>query len=105
MRAAQLRAEPQFYNALTSNCATNVLDLAQETPTLVREGFTSESILSGYGARRAYRNGRIDTSMPLEQLETRSHVNDAARRAGKSPEFSRLIRAGLPIPKGSAALP
>ncbi|HEY7118454.1 MAG TPA: DUF4105 domain-containing protein [Tepidisphaeraceae bacterium] len=100
-RADELRLRPQFYNALTSNCATNVLDLAQESPSLTRQGMNWEILLSGYAARRAYRNGRIDTSLPFDQLQARSRVNDAAHAADRSPDFSRIIRAGLPMPPAS----
>ena len=60
-------------------------------------------LLSGHAARQAYRNGVIDTGMPLPELEARSRVNDAALGTpDDDPEFSNEIRAGLPIPAGWA---
>jgi hypothetical protein len=62
-----------------------------------------EILLSGYAARQAYRNGRLDTSMPFEVLEARSRINDAALAAVADPNFSQVIRAGLPNPLNRAA--
>ena len=95
-RANALKARPEFYNALTSNCATNVLDHARDGGLPAEMSW--DIMLSGYAARQAYRNGRIDTSMPFEQLEKRSRINDAALAAGNDPDFSKAIRAGLPNP-------
>ena len=96
-RANALKDRPEFYNALTSNCATNVLEHARDGDLPAEMSW--DIVLSGYAARQAYRNGRIDTSMPFEQLEARSRINDAALGAGNDPGFSKAIRAGLPQPR------
>ena len=101
-RANSLKDRPDFYNALTSNCATNVVEHAQDGK--LPSKLSWEILLSGYAARQAYRNGRVDTSMPFEQLEARSRINDAALAADKDPDFSRAIRAGLPTPAKLAAM-
>jgi hypothetical protein len=95
-RANSLAKEPEFYNALTSNCVTNVVVSAREIDPRATMGW--EHILSGYAARRAYRNGRLDTSLPFEQLRAISRVNDAAVRSDRDPNFSSVIRRGLPVP-------
>jgi len=95
-RVNLLKANPDFYNALTSNCATNVVGHAQGGG--LNSKMSWEILASGYAARQAYRNGRLDTSLPFEQLEAKSRINDVAIAAGNGPDFSRLIRAGLPNP-------
>ena len=95
-QANDLARTPQFYNALTSNCVTNIVHNAQVVNPKARISW--EILLSGYAARVAYRNGRLDTSMPFEELEARSHINHVARAAPDGPDFSRIIRAGLPVP-------
>jgi hypothetical protein len=40
--------------------------------------------------------GRMDQSLPFEELTRRSLVNAAAQAADQAPDFSRRIRAGLP---------
>jgi hypothetical protein len=94
--AGALRAKPEWYNALTTNCATSVLAHARAGGA--KGTMSWEVLASGYAARQAYRNGVLDDSMPYEQLRARSRVNDAATAAGRSPDFSARIRAGLPVP-------
>ena len=99
--ANKLRAEPQWYNALTSNCATSLLPHARAGGG--KGEMSIDVLLSGHAARQAYRNGVIDTSMPLEQLERLSRVNDVALATPEGdPNFSNKIRAALPVPAGWA---
>jgi len=90
----ELRAEPHFYNTLTTNCTTSVL-----LHTRVNPGHLPLSwkvLLSGYAAEYAYEHGRLDASLPFEELTRRSRINDAARAADQAPDFSQRIREGLP---------
>jgi hypothetical protein len=52
--------------------------------------------LSGYTPAYVYESGRMDRSLPFEELECRSLVNAVAQVADQAPDFSRRIRAGLP---------
>jgi len=92
----ELKDHPAFYNALTSNCATTVITRVQDAGIPAKMSW--EILLSGYAARKAYANGRLDTSMPYEELQKRSHINATARAIGNNPDFSKLIRVGLPNP-------
>jgi len=38
----------------------------------------------------------LDLDLPFDELKRRAHINEAARAADQSPDFSRLIRAGRP---------
>lgn len=40
--------------------------------------------------------GRLDTSLPFEELRRRGHINARAREADATPDFSRRIRVGVP---------
>jgi hypothetical protein len=40
-------------------------------------------LLSGYAPLYAYEQGRLDTSLPFEELKRRSHINAAAQAADK----------------------
>jgi hypothetical protein len=95
-QANELAKTPEFYNALTSNCITNIVYIARVINPSARISW--DVLLSGYVARRAYSKGRLDTSMPFEELEKRSLINNAARAANNDPDFSRTIRVGLPVP-------
>jgi hypothetical protein len=99
--ANELRTAPRWYNALTTNCATSVLPHAQAGGG--KGEMSLDVLLSGHAARQAYRNGVIDTSMPLEQLQALSRVNNVALATPEGdPAFSNKLRAGLPVPAGWA---
>jgi hypothetical protein len=53
-------------------------------------------LLSGYAPEYVYERGRLEQSLPFEELKRRSLINAAAQAADKAPDFSRRIRAGLP---------
>jgi hypothetical protein len=95
-RINQLHEHPEWYNALTQNCMTSVFRLAGKYAGEERGKWHWSIIVNGFADRHAYENGRIDTSMPFDQLKQASRINDRALAAGHSPDFSKLIREGLP---------
>lgn len=92
----ELKEHPAFYNTLTTNCTTNVLMHARVNAG--RGAYSWKILLSGYAPLYAYENGRLDTSVPFEELRRRSRVNAAAQAADQAADFSQRIRAGLPKP-------
>jgi len=91
-----LAQKPEFYNALTTNCTTSIL-----THTRVNPGDVPLSwkiLLSGYVPQYLYERHAIDTSLPLEELKRRSHINAAAQASDNAADFSQRIRATLPMP-------
>jgi hypothetical protein len=98
-----LAQQPKFYNSLTTNCTTAVVKLIRaaggELPVdwrLIVNGF-----LPGY----LYDHGVVDTRMPLTELRARARISERARKAGDSPEFSSIIREGVPSPWRGVAPP
>jgi hypothetical protein len=90
----RLKAQPRFYNTLTTNCTTMIL-----AHTMVNPGHLPLSwkvLLSGYTAEYAYEMGRLDRSLPFAELKRRGHINARAQAADKAPDFSRRIRVGVP---------
>lgn len=95
----ELKEQPGFYNTLTTNCTTNVLMHTKVNPGKRR--YSWKILLSGYTPLYAYELGRLDTSLPFEELKRRSHINAAAQAADQAADFSQQIRAGLPKPAAS----
>jgi hypothetical protein len=90
-RANALATKPEFYNTLTNNCTSNVVDHVNHiVPRAVPHGI--KTILPGYADEVAYSLGLIDNSIPLEEARRRYRVNDRARRFATSPDFSKAIR-------------
>jgi hypothetical protein len=92
----QLKAQPEFYNTLTTNCTTDVWFLVRALSD--RFPLDWRVLLSGYFPEYAYDLGSLDTSLPFQELKARSLINDKAHAADQDPNFSARIRAGLPRP-------
>jgi hypothetical protein len=93
----ELRARPQHYNTLTTNCTTGVLLHSRVNPE--SPPFSWKILLSGYVPEYLYGLGRLDRSRPFPELQRISRVNERANAAGRDPAFSQRIREGLPLPK------
>jgi hypothetical protein len=93
-----LRERPEFYNTLTTNCTTAILMNTRVNPESLPLSW--KVLMSGYTPAYVYESGRMDRSLPFEELQRRSLVNAAAQAADQAPDFSRRIRAGLPGPAG-----
>jgi Domain of unknown function (DUF4105) len=102
-RVNQLRDSPEFYNTLTTNCTTDVWLLVRALSG--RLPLDWRVLLSGYFPEYAYDLGSLDTSLPFEELKSRSLINDKAHAADQAPDFSQRIREGLPRPPSRSALP
>ena len=53
-------------------------------------------LAKGHRDELLHERGMIATNLPLAELKQRAHVNARARAADKDPDFSRLIRQGVP---------
>ena len=96
--ANQLHDHPQWYNAATRNCTTNIFTHMAATGQLPA-GSTLHDwwiLLNGQGPEILYRSGNFAGDLPYPELKERSHINAVARSADDSPDFSRLIRMGRP---------
>lgn len=85
-----LRDEPRFYNTLTTNC-TNLIWLHAQV-VADRIPFSWRILASGYSPAYLYDRGRLDNSVPFDELTRRGHVNPLAWNLDDGPDFSRRIR-------------
>ena len=93
-RINELADRPEFYHLLTNSCTINIVRYANAAG---REGrFDIRHLLNGLIDSYLYHSGRIDTTLPYEELRRRSLVNEAAQAADGAPDFSQRIRASLP---------
>lgn len=90
-----LKEQPEWYNALTHNCTTAIR--GHVVPYTISRRWPSWKLLvNGYLDGWLYETGAIDQSLPFSALKTRGHINDRAKAADNTPDFSQKIRAGLP---------
>jgi len=93
-RANNLHQRPEWYNALTNNCTTNIAVSAAEARD-VRTRFDWRILLNGKMDEMMYEHGGlVSDGIPLAALKEQAHINAAARAADDSPDFSSLIRKG-----------
>jgi hypothetical protein len=93
-RANELHARPEWYNAITNNCTTNIAVSAAEAQD-IRTRFDWRILLNGKGDEMMYEHHNLVTGgLTLPALRAQAHINPAARAAGDSPDFSKLIREG-----------
>lgn len=89
-----LNESPRWYNAITSNCTTSIR--AQRAAKL-RVRWDWRILLNGKADEMLYQDHAIATGgLPFAELKQRSLINERARAADQDPDFSRIIREGLP---------
>jgi hypothetical protein len=92
--ANQLHAQPAFYNALTSNCTTNIRIHTHAAAGDKITPWNWRLLLNGKADAFAYAHGRFVGDVPFPALREQAHINDAARAADRAPDFSARIRRG-----------
>ncbi len=91
-----LRTKPRWYNAITTNCTTSI---RSQHPPGERIPWDWRILLNGKGDEMLYERHMIVTAgLPFAELKSDSLINARAQAAGNSPDFSKLIRVGLPAP-------
>ncbi len=93
-RAQQLALNPEFYNTLTNNCTTNIIDHVN-TITPQRIPFTYAAVFPEYSDIVAYKLGLIPHDVPIEDIRSRYLINKKAELYADSPDFSIKIREGF----------
>ena len=97
-----LHTQPRWYNAITANCTTSI---RRQRPGKERMPWDWRILLNGKADELLYKHGAFATGgLPFAELKARSLINDRAKRADASPDFSQLIRVGLP-PLSKAGVP
>ncbi len=90
--ANELAAHPRWYNVLTNNCTTVILDLARTLDP--GASYDWRVFLPGYFPQYAWDHGALDRSVPFDQWRARAGISARAQAAdmldGRA--FSKQIR-------------
>jgi Domain of unknown function (DUF4105) len=93
-RINELADRPEFYHLLSNSCTVNIVRYANAAG---REGrFDIRHLFNGLVDSYLYHSGRVDTTLPFDELRRQSLVNEAAQAADGAPDFSQRIRARPP---------
>ncbi|MDX2473796.1 MAG: DUF4105 domain-containing protein [Candidatus Krumholzibacteria bacterium] len=89
--ADKLGRDPAWYNTLTDNCTSRLRDHVNDVaPGLVPP--TWRVVLPGYTDELMIKMGRLRSGEDLTTARDRWWINDRARAAGDTPDFSRAVR-------------
>lgn len=100
-RLNRMHEKPEFYNQLTDNCTTNIRVANVAAHQGKAPPWNWRVLLTGKSDELLYERGLLDRSLPFATIKERSHINKKAQAADGSPDFSRIIREGLPAPVAS----
>lgn len=90
----RLKETPEWYNALTSNCTTNIRE--HTAPYNPHAKLDWRILINGYVDEFIYEQGFLYQELPFSKLRSLSHINDRAMAADQDPCFSERIRTDLP---------
>jgi Domain of unknown function (DUF4105) len=93
-RINELADRPEFYHLLSNSCTINIIRYANAAGRAGR--FDIRHLLNGLIDSYLYHSGRVDTTLPFDELRRRSRINEAAQAADDAADFSERIRASLP---------
>ena len=93
-RINELADRPEYYHLLTNSCTINIVRYANAAGRVGRVDI--RHLLNGLVDGYLYYSGRIDPTLPFEELRRRSLINEAAQAADNAPDFSQRVRASLP---------
>lgn len=91
-RVNQLYREPEFYDSLTNNCTTNLVNHVNRVRPNRIPLWDLRVLLPGYADQLAYELGMLDKSKSFEQLRAEARINDPANQYAARQDFSQRIR-------------
>ncbi|NUE91291.1 DUF4105 domain-containing protein [Acinetobacter seifertii] len=102
-KSDELRAQPKWYNTLTSNCTTLIFDMVQAiNPYQLPKDY--RLIASGYLPNYLYDLKALNQNISLKQWYQIAHINPRTEHFEQlsdqsSEHFSQIVRQGLPKAK------
>ncbi len=90
-RVNKLQRQPEYYDTLTNNCTTNLVQHVNK----LRPGripYDWRVLLPGHSDRLAYELGLLEIQGPFEVARVSSRINELALAYANDPEFSKRIR-------------
>jgi len=94
--ANEIADKPDFYNSFTNSGTTAVVRMVRAAGGVLPSDW--RLILSGFVPQYVYDMGRLDNSLPFVALMALARIDQRAKDADQSTDFSHLIRVGLRSP-------
>jgi hypothetical protein len=84
-----LHRHPEFYNALTSNCTTNVRVHTVATAPGEPPPWDWRILINGFADQMLYERGNLVGELSFADLRRQALINEKAKAADQGPDFSR----------------
>lgn len=91
-RANILGTKPEFYNTLTNNCTTSIVNHANDIVQNPTSLWNYKILMPGYSDKLAQELGLIDSSISITELRAKYRINERAALYASDPLFSQRIR-------------
>ena len=92
-----LRSHPRWYNALMDNCTSSITTYLAKNGVGGLSRWDGRLLLNGLGDKMLYDHADLATGgLSFEDLAHQALINEAAKKLGDDPNFSREIRRGHP---------
>jgi hypothetical protein len=91
-RANEMREHPEWYNALTNNCTTNIAHHVAQTRAGKEVRWDWRILLNGKADEMMYERGDLLGDLPFAELKKNSYINPIARATDVAADFSTNIR-------------
>ena len=93
-QANQLIEKPRFYNTVTANCTTLVFGMMQH----ISGGLPLDLrlLLTGYLPSYIAEQDGLTDGFDLAELRAAGRITERSKQAGRSPDYSKIIRQGVP---------
>jgi hypothetical protein len=95
-QANRMRDHPEWYNALTNNCTTNIAPHVAQARAEKSVRWDWRIVLNGKGDEMMYERGDLAGGLPFAELKQNAHINPVARAADGALDFSRRVREARP---------
>jgi len=95
-RADKLGKEPEFYNTLWNNCATNIVRHARRFSEKPIPAWNPSYLFPDFLDRVAYRLSLLETDLDYRTARKTFNITARAQTAGEGDDFSKIIRQDLP---------
>ena len=93
-RINRIRNQPEWYNALTNNCTTNI-DVLAAAAQGIHPSWDWRILLNGHAGEMMYERGNLAVDLPYAELKTKALINPAAQVADQARIFpSAFVQAG-----------
>jgi len=90
-RAEKLATEPEFYNTIANNCATNIMKHVRKFSDKAIPWWDVRYLLPEYSDKIAYDADILNSDLPIDEARQYFSISDKAKRCSEK-DFSSCIR-------------